>query len=944
MRSADDGEETSRQIPDTLTLTQNFEMTSSDIDSLADRVRSLLGKTAKYDPFETLTPPIKNDTIQNNTSSETSSKKDESSLGLLTSLLKSPNGNETNFTLPSFSPFNLGALPLEVNLPTIPEIDDNNNPNESNSSTDFSNSPISFSSNSIREQSDSTEKEAVADHLEKSYHRPTFVLPNRLSTIIEVSKSSDSLPIEATSTSRDSQSILREADEILQRIHKLQQGKQSRSASDRASISNLATSLPELSVETISHQHNSKEIISPKSSPIQAQAPVAQNEVEPTFLIDSSDPETEYLPPPAEPKRSMLNQTCNQTYNSHIYTQKTKDERAKSQQRSESITPPEPNLDQVSLPSTESHVSFVPNRTILEEEKNCLEEMAKGTDNLRRLQLELMQFEKEYVKQHERRKAKRKKLMALAAKNAAVSSTEGESTSATKSTSSHHHRQASTAKSGKDLQFVGEHKHQKGKAASGRQVEVKSHSADYANIGSKSKSSSASSSSTTRLVSSQARTGTYCQVTTQSRKETQQKQPSQQPSQQSTGQNRHSNSNPRKVRFDHQHIGESMEQLQRTVPCHSTERRLNKQSILTTTNTKNAPCPCCLRHAKMNSRIDGSELTEHRYHLDCLQLDRVRIDDDQSTRLDRRPHTAGEVYTPRSNTAISKSVQTSFLMEPVEEGRSKSVQIGPVSWRSDYDEPDYEYHQPGELPRTPPPSAKKGNCALIRKPLAYFVVLEGSEPRKRQPNNSGNTHRSNNRPMRTAMGEKQGSGHRMAATVAPAVIQPVAAHTLQEAFARNCNKFKVRSEMRARRIKDNVQLRTKTASTRQEEIIQIYMQEKRISSAKQDDDSRLQQTNGHNTYGKHNKGKQFRAGDQENQLPRPLPLTSRRVVPEKEMRGRTQKVYQKLPEYKAKLATAKREEEARRRRMMLNIFKQRLKENAIQGRLNWPITGQAIVA
>ena len=139
--------------------------------------------------------------------------------------------------------------------------------------------------------------------------------------------------------------------------------------------------------------------------------------------------------------------------------------------------------------------------------------------------------------------------------------------------------------------------------------------------------------------------------------------------------------------------------------------------------------------------------------------------------------------------------------------------------------------------------------------------------------------------------------------------------------------------MRIRRIKDNIELRVKTAEQRREEITQTYLMKEKLEN-----EQKCKCSN------KSPKQAKRTSSSKDNNIPRPLSFTTRNVFTHREMRAQTEKVYSKLPEVKAQKVNVKREDDAKRRRMMANIFKQRLKENAIRGKLNWPITSQAITA
>lgn len=142
---------------------------------------------------------------------------------------------------------------------------------------------------------------------------------------------------------------------------------------------------------------------------------------------------------------------------------------------------------------------------------------------------------------------------------------------------------------------------------------------------------------------------------------------------------------------------------------------------------------------------------------------------------------------------------------------------------------------------------------------------------------------------------------------------------LPDLFERKCKAFKERSLIRTIRIKDNAKLRIETANQRKDEIVQVFLLQK-MCQKDQKDNKTKRKTN----------------------IARPLSPITRRVFTHREMRMQTEKIYQKLPEVKARVNNGKREDEAKRRRMMADIFKQKLKNNAVRGKLNWPITSQAI--
>nr|XP_027205745.1 uncharacterized protein LOC113799329 [Dermatophagoides pteronyssinus] len=144
---------------------------------------------------------------------------------------------------------------------------------------------------------------------------------------------------------------------------------------------------------------------------------------------------------------------------------------------------------------------------------------------------------------------------------------------------------------------------------------------------------------------------------------------------------------------------------------------------------------------------------------------------------------------------------------------------------------------------------------------------------------------------------------------------------LSEIFEQKQHRFIHRSLMRSLRIKDNGRLRIETAQQRKDEIVQVFLL-----------------TKSHNTNDECLK--------QKSSTSRPLPPINRRVFTHQQMRKQTEKLYRKLPESKNCRKNEQRfnEDDAKKRRMMAQIFKQKLKDNAVRGRLNWPITSQAISA
>lgn len=155
-------------------------------------------------------------------------------------------------------------------------------------------------------------------------------------------------------------------------------------------------------------------------------------------------------------------------------------------------------------------------------------------------------------------------------------------------------------------------------------------------------------------------------------------------------------------------------------------------------------------------------------------------------------------------------------------------------------------------------------------------------------------------------------------------------YDLQEAFDKKCYHFQLKSLMRVRRIKDNANLRVNTADQRRRLMAESYVLKQKIDDQQRNIEHRPQIK------------KWTPKDDSLNCAAQQLPVINRRVFTHKQMRAQTEKVYSRLPEVKAQKINVKKEDEAKRRRLMADIFKTRLKENAVRGKLNWPITGQAV--
>ena len=201
---------------------------------------------------------------------------------------------------------------------------------------------------------------------------------------------------------------------------------------------------------------------------------------------------------------------------------------------------------------------------------------------------------------------------------------------------------------------------------------------------------------------------------------------------------------------------------------------------------------------------------------------------------------------------------------------------------------------------------KKNDSLDSRRPIVYFLPLD-SVPTKSPP-------RKDNRLR-----------HSLIQVPVKSLALPVPELTIQEAFKQKCSGFRQRSAARVGRIRASAERRIETADQRRTAIAQSYAQQ--------------------------NEQRQRQAPLVKPTVIRTIPFVGSKKfdrhasgLTHREMRAQTEKIYKRLPEVKAADKWAKKEDEARRRRVMADIFKQRLKENAIRGKLNWPITTLAITA
>jgi hypothetical protein len=133
--------------------------------------------------------------------------------------------------------------------------------------------------------------------------------------------------------------------------------------------------------------------------------------------------------------------------------------------------------------------------------------------------------------------------------------------------------------------------------------------------------------------------------------------------------------------------------------------------------------------------------------------------------------------------------------------------------------------------------------------------------------------------------------------------------TLQEAFNRNCNYMRTQSEFRIHCINAIADMRKRTAEERLKELTKSYLIQKQ--------NDKLMKTN----------------------YTQPVFRTTiRRVFTHQEMRAQTEKIYANLPEVRALREKKKKEEKERSQRLMAQIYKYRLKDNALKGKVSWKIT------
>ena len=137
--------------------------------------------------------------------------------------------------------------------------------------------------------------------------------------------------------------------------------------------------------------------------------------------------------------------------------------------------------------------------------------------------------------------------------------------------------------------------------------------------------------------------------------------------------------------------------------------------------------------------------------------------------------------------------------------------------------------------------------------------------------------------------------------------------SLQEAFRINCNIISRRSQLRTRYINLLTEHRKRTAEQRLVAAAKAYQNQKQL-------------------------GRQV-------QLPAmksSVVYQQKRIFTHKEMREQTEKIYVRLPEVVAEKEKKKREEKERVHRLMAEVYKYTLKNYALKGKINWPITQRCL--
>ena len=1086
-------------------------LTSSNIDSLADRIQDLLYRTTKLSLKEEDT---NNNNNKNSLNEEIEAKKTkESSLNYNFSSnieFEINNNNENiNDNVVSFS--SSSSISNVSNI-VIPRNSTKKEDHYYNNHIDSNHShwnPISFSTTAFDDNdndnnnNNNNNKSHTQDIIQCSppikyiiNNNDELLISHSNNVIIKNNSAEENSKTEArNSSSTNPESIMLEADNILFRIQTLlnkartstDQQKHDLDSSVSSSNNSGSSSLLNLSLfnnndnNTITEPFMQQEQCNKSSLNVISIVPQLQQE----FIKSSnetaieSDNETEYYQPPAAINKaehnnllinSMIHNSFNQTFNSHVYNNDSKvvkkhndninnnnnnnnsNNKVIISSTSSSPTliksPSPPLLDYLSS-SYHSNPSFiVPNRTILEEEENCLDQMQRDTNELRRLKIDLLQFERDYLKQHQEKKIK--KLSTATTTVAANLPQTSYNNNNKKFSKTELNRIASLT----HINSINNNNNTKVKQVQPNENHIKLTSTKTKNNEQQPQPQKINYSKSSKFLPSQTNQRDITSAKKNSPSTTLSqlvKGPSgqngsrldaeQRRRQQTT--NHHGDIPSRRVRFDHQHITYQIEQIAKSDNGgdlvinasrlkEQTKQQQQKASSSSSPSSiankyKNEPCECCLRH--MNKQWNNVNK-----HSDCAQMmmmmmmaDKMRIEND----LPRTSLNSNATFVPtittndttniknslpdynqqnemilndkiKSKDLSNKSVQTSIIIgdayynpttipqqpQIISNIRSKDndnadgCDVGNEYYSF---ENNFDYHdrgeKPGSIPRTPSDKAKANNDNVqsMTKSICYFVALNGNEPKKKPENDH---FLSQNRQRMSDINQQHSTINNRKSRVSTicSTNMTVPAYTLQDAFDRNMSQFKLRSLMRVRKIKDNEELRIQTADQRKEEITQTYLMRRKIES-----DHRSRQNRYHYHHHQNNNNKpsnkesprinqHFYEDNNNNSKPttmtkkkvmtfnceyccnqfnkcphfyhhqqsRPLPLMTRRVFTHREMRAQTEKVYRKLPEVKAQTVTAKREDDARRRKLMADIFKQRLKENAIRGKLNWPITSQAI--
>ena len=132
---------------------------------------------------------------------------------------------------------------------------------------------------------------------------------------------------------------------------------------------------------------------------------------------------------------------------------------------------------------------------------------------------------------------------------------------------------------------------------------------------------------------------------------------------------------------------------------------------------------------------------------------------------------------------------------------------------------------------------------------------------------------------------------------------------LQEAFNQNCVEMKTNSQIRVNRINTIAELRKRTADERLIEMAKQFV--------RQQEASKVVKT----------------------KVIQPVfKSTIKRFFTHEEMRAQTERIYNNLPEVKAMREKKKLKERQKNQRLLAQIYKYRIKDNALKGRLTWKIT------